>query len=83
MRAPKQSGDKPIPCPPEVFTLVEHFERNRDDYRSVQYNEAQLRQQFLNPLFETLGWDMATRAGYAEAYKEVITSSFGSLKSDF
>ena len=72
MSAPKQSGERPIPCPPEVLTLVEHFERNRDDYRSGQYNEAQLRQQFLNPLFEALGWDMANRAGYAEAYKEVI-----------
>ena len=72
MSAPKQSGERPIPCPPEVLTLVEHFERNRDDYKSGQYNEAQLRQQFLNPLFEALGWDMANRAGYAEAYKEVI-----------
>ena len=72
MSVPKQSGDKPIPCPPEVLTLVEHFERNCDDYRSGQYNEAQLRQQFLNPMFEALGWDMANRAGYAEAYKEVI-----------
>ena len=61
-----------IPCPPEVLTLVEHFERNRDDYKSGQYNEAQLRQQFLNPMFEALGWDMANRAGYAETYKEVI-----------
>ena len=32
-----------ILCPPEVLTLVEHFERNRDDYKSGQYNEAQLR----------------------------------------
>ena len=72
MSAPKQSGERPIPCPPEVLTLVEHFDRNRDDYKSGQYNEAQLRQQFLNPLFEALGWDMANRAGYAEAYKEVI-----------
>jgi hypothetical protein len=31
-----------------------------------------LRQQFVNPLFKCLGWDMDNEQGYAEAYKEVI-----------
>jgi len=30
--------------PKEIAGLVEHFERNRDDYKSGKYNEAQLRQ---------------------------------------
>ena len=68
----KPAAQPGIPCPPEVLTLVERYERNRDDYRSGQYNEARLRQEFLNPLFEALGWDMANRADFAEAYKEVI-----------
>ncbi|NTW60383.1 MAG: restriction endonuclease subunit M, partial [Nitrospirae bacterium] len=68
----KPAAKPGIPCPPEVLTLVEHYERNRDAYKSGQYNEAQLRQQFLNPLFEALGWDMANRAGNAEAYKDVV-----------
>ncbi|MEK6743472.1 MAG: N-6 DNA methylase [Nitrospirota bacterium] len=68
----KPAAQPGIPCPPEVLTLVEHFERNRDEYRSGQYNEAQLRLQFLNPMFEALGWDMSNRAGNAEAYKDVI-----------
>jgi hypothetical protein len=59
-------------CPPEVLALVERFDQNLESYRSGKYNETQLRQEFLNPLFEALGWDMTNRAGYAEAYKEVI-----------
>ena len=37
-----------------------------------QYNETQLRREFLDPFFEALGWDVYNRKGYAEAYKEVI-----------
>jgi hypothetical protein len=31
-----------------------------------------LRQQFVNPFFKCLGWDMDNEQGYAEAYKDVI-----------
>ena len=34
-------------CPPAILALVEKFDRNRDSYRSGQYNEAQLRKEFL------------------------------------
>ncbi|MBE3145066.1 MAG: N-6 DNA methylase, partial [Planctomycetes bacterium] len=37
-----------------------------------KYNETQLRLDFLNPLFEALGWDVSNRKGYAERYREVI-----------
>lgn len=52
--------------------LVARFERNRDAYRLGQYNETQLRREFLDPLFELLGWDVGNKAGYSEAYKDVI-----------
>jgi type I restriction-modification system DNA methylase subunit len=58
--------------PQAVIDLVEHFERNEDAYRSGAYNEAQLRKEFVDPFFETLGWDMSNRLGAAEAYKDVI-----------
>src|SRR5208337_4908112 len=35
-------------------------------------NETQLRQEFLNPFFKALGWDVTNEKGYSEAYKEVI-----------
>ena len=58
--------------PQKVLDLVEIFDRNADEYRSGDFNEANLRIQFVNPLFKTLGWDMDNEQGYAEAYKDVI-----------
>ena len=58
--------------PAEVVELTERFERNREAYRSGRYNETQLRREFIDPFFETLGWDVDNKQGYAEAYKDVI-----------
>jgi type I restriction-modification system DNA methylase subunit len=58
--------------PDQIQELVERFKRNLDAYRSGQYNETQLRREFLDPFFEALGWDVNNERGYAEAYKEVI-----------
>ena len=58
--------------PKEIIELVDRFDRNRESYRSGSYNETQLRREFLDPFFEVLGWDVANRRGYAEAYKDVI-----------
>lgn len=55
-----------------IRQLVQRFEEHCESYRSVKYNEAQLRQEFLNPFFEALGWDVFNKQGYAESYKEVI-----------
>ncbi|MBI4831111.1 MAG: hypothetical protein HY801_06065, partial [Candidatus Lindowbacteria bacterium] len=61
-----------VELPNEIRALIERFERNIESYRSVSYKEAQLRTEFINPLFEALGWDVYNREGCAEAYKEVI-----------
>ena len=61
-----------MPAPEVVRELVKRFEDNIDSYRSSRYNETQLRREFLDPLFEALGWDVFNKAGYAEAYKDVI-----------
>ena len=58
--------------PAVVGELVQRFDEHREAYQSGQYSEAQLREEFVNPLFEALGWDVYNRKGYAEAYKEVI-----------
>ncbi len=55
-----------------ILELIDRYDRNRAAYRSNQYNEAQLRVEFLNPFFEALGWDVNNKHGYAEAYKDVI-----------
>ena len=58
--------------PKPVADLVDRFHRNRDAYLSGQYNETQVRREFIDPMFESLGWDMNNCQGYAEAYKDVI-----------
>ncbi len=61
-----------MPAPQSVTDLAERFERNTDAYHSPHYNEAQVRTEFIDPLFEALGWDVANRNGMAEAYKDVV-----------
>ena len=61
-----------MPAPEIIRQLVQRFEEHKDAYRSSRYNEAQLRQEFLNPFFEALGWDVANKKGYAIQYREVI-----------
>ncbi|MBM4162564.1 MAG: restriction endonuclease subunit M, partial [Ignavibacteria bacterium] len=61
-----------MPPPPELPQLVERFDRNIEAYRSGQYNETQLRLEYIDPLFKALGWDVYNERGYAEAYKDVI-----------
>src|SRR5207247_1487625 len=58
--------------PTEIRELTERFERNKDAYRSPQYNETQLRSEFLDQFFKALGCDIDNEQGYAEAYKDVI-----------
>lgn len=58
--------------PSSVVELVRRFQANRASYQSPQYNETQLRREFVDPLFEALGWDVANKGGFAEAYKDVV-----------
>ncbi len=39
-------------APHLILDLIERYNRNRAAYWSNQYNEAQLRVEFLNPFFE-------------------------------
>lgn len=57
-----------------IEELVAKFDRSVDRYKdqSSSFNETQLRIEFIDPMFEALGWDMNNKAGAAEQYKEVI-----------
>lgn len=59
-------------APDIILDLVSRFRDSYDFYTSANYNEAQLRQEFINPFFEALGWDMTNKAGYAPQYRDVI-----------
>lgn len=61
-----------MPAPHRILELIERFRFNEASYRSGNYNETQVRREFLDPFFKELGWDVDNQAGYAEAYKDVI-----------
>jgi len=58
--------------PDRIKKLTETFDYNLEAYKKGSYNETQVRREFIDPFFEELGWDVANRRGYAEAYKDVI-----------
>jgi len=45
-------------APDAVKRLVDRFNQDRMVFLSSDYKEEQLRAEFLNPFFESLGWDM-------------------------
>lgn len=59
--------------PPEVARLIERFADHRAEYESSSYLEARVRVDFINPLFSTLGWDIANTRGRPESDRDVIT----------
>jgi type I restriction-modification system DNA methylase subunit len=61
-----------VAAPSIVMELVDRFRRNLDVYKHDEYKETQVRVEFIDPLFETLGWDVRNVQGHAEQYKDVI-----------
>ncbi len=64
--------------PALVADLVDHFSRDRNVIQSPDYKEEQLRAEFLNPFFESLGWDVANKAGLTE-----ISGNSGDIVNDY
>ena len=56
----------------DIRKLVEKYESDRDIYLTDRYNETQVRSDFLDPLFELLGWDIKNKAGRPTNEREVI-----------
>jgi hypothetical protein len=61
-----------MPAPELVHDLVERFEKKLSACHSAAYKEQQLKNEFLEPLFECLGWDVRNAQGLPESYKEVV-----------
>jgi len=57
----------------KIKELVDNFARNEADYcrSSSGYNETQVRRDFVDPFFETLGWDLQNRKGLQQNLREV------------
>lgn len=57
--------------PDIVRQLIERFSTHLAEYHQ-SYSEAQVRQDFIDPLFEALDWNVKNIRGRAEAYREVV-----------
>lgn len=51
--------------------LIEKFKNNLHQYKSTNYEEANVRSEFIDPFFRLLGWDIGNTYGAAEQYKDV------------
>lgn len=72
IRTTEKRRREALAIPEIVLKLVKHFSEQLDLLRSQHYNEAQLRQEFLNPFFEALGWDVNNKKEYSLNYREVV-----------
>ena len=64
----------------KLKNLVNRFDKNISYYKSVQnaYNEHSCRIEYIDPLLEILGWDVANKQGLAPQYREVIAENYSS-----
>ena len=44
--------------PKQIAELIAKFYQNLDAYHTAAYGETEVRVEFINPLFEALGWDI-------------------------
>jgi len=63
-----------------IKDLVNKYHSNRNTYLKADYNETQLRTDFLDPFFELLGWDIKNSEGKPTNEREVLLEE--GLKAD-
>lgn len=64
-----------------VQDLISRFESEKARFTTSSYNEAQLRTDFLDPLFKLLGWDITNEQGKPTNEREVLVEE--GLRSSF
>jgi hypothetical protein len=55
----------------ELSRLVDAFHKNSSQHKAEGYVETSLRNDFLNPLWRALGWDIENRAGLPQPLRDV------------
>ena len=55
-----------------IHNLVQKYEQNKEFYRTSRFNETMLRNEFLDPFFEILGWDIKNASGKCTSEREVL-----------
>ncbi len=79
----QMTGNDIMSASDKLKALVDHFDQNISYYKAAQnaYNEHSCRIEFIDPLLEILGWDVANKQGLAPQYREVIAENY-STKTD-
>ena len=62
--------------PQEVLELVDRYRHGRETFESSAYVEASVRQEFIDPFFRALGWDVGNLHGWADQNKEVVVEPY-------
>lgn len=62
--------------PDEVLELVDRYKHGRETFESSAYVEASVRQEFIDPFFRALGWDVGNQQGWADQNKEVVVEPY-------
>jgi len=56
----------------QLKALVAHFHANVKQYKSANYDEANLRVDFIDKFFELLDWDVRNNSNASERYRDVV-----------
>ena len=51
--------------------LIDKYRENLKQYQTASYNETEVRNDFVNPFFELLGWDINNNSGLPQHLREV------------
>ena len=55
-----------------INDLIKKYEAGRSHYLTDRYNETEVRNEFLDPLFQLLGWDITNSAARPTHEREVL-----------
>lgn len=68
----------------QLQNLFDKFKKDLKDYISKSYLEANVRQEFIDPFFEYIGWDISNRSGNRLNSREVIVEDkIGGKRVDY
>ncbi|HSQ42416.1 MAG TPA: N-6 DNA methylase [Fibrobacteraceae bacterium] len=56
----------------EIADLCARFDKQIATYKDGNYNETQVRRDFIDPFLKALGWDVDNQQGAHEQYREVV-----------
>jgi len=56
----------------KIAELVAKFNNNKEFYTSQLFKEEEAKIEFINPMFEALGWDIHNKQGLGPNFKEVV-----------